>query len=181
MKMTCKKIDKYNENFWAWLKKLENKGWEIGLHGNDHVYKTKEGGINPIHKRSEFAGLSLNEQKEKIKKGYTKLIAKGFKSNMFVAPSHTFDLNTLEALKQESDINIISDTMAFFPYKMNEFVFIPQQLGSVRNIFLPGTYTFCYHPNTMSDTAFTHLETFLKSNKTKFVSFKDLDLSNIKI
>lgn len=174
------KIDKPYKNFWNWLKNLEEKGWEIGLHGNDHVYKTQEGGINPIHKRSEFAGLSLDEQKTKIRNGYTKLKNKGFNPNVFVAPSHTFDLNTIEALKQESSINIISDTLAFYPYKMKDFIFVPQQLGAARNISLPGVYTFCYHPNSMNDIAFNKLETFLDKNSHNFISFKDLDLTNLK-
>lgn len=174
------KIDPPKKTFWEWLKKLENKGWVIGLHGNDHVYKTEEGGINPIHKRSEFAGLSLAEQKDKIKKGYTKLKSEGFNPRIFVAPSHTFDLNTLEALKQESDINIISDTLAFYPYKTNDFIFIPQQLGTARTIFLPGAYTFCYHPNTMDDKAFDTLEAFIRKNSFKFLAFNRIDLTNVK-
>lgn len=173
-------IDPYNENFWEWLKNLEAKGWEIGLHGNDHVYKTTEGGINPIHKRSEFAGLPLDEQREKIKKGYSKLKSKGFNPRIFVAPSHTFDLNTLKALKQESNINIISDTLAFQPYKKNDFIFIPQQLGAARPVFLSGIYTFCYHPNTMNEDAFIKLEIFLKKNAHKFITFDNLAFSNVK-
>ena len=174
------KIDPPRTTFWQWLKNLEDKGWEIGLHGNDHVYKTMEGGINPIHKRSEFAGLPLAEQKDKIKKGYSKLKSKGFNPKIFVAPSHTFDLNTLEALKQESDINIISDTLAFYPYKINDFIFIPQQFGAAKTIFLPGAYTFCYHPNTMDDKAFDTLEAFLQKISFKFLAFNQIDLTNIK-
>jgi predicted deacetylase len=173
------KIDPPREIFWEWLKNLEDKGWEIGLHGNDHVYKTDEGGINPIHKRSEFAGLSLAEQKDKIKKGFSKLIAGGFNPRIFVAPSHTFDINTLEALKQESNINMISDTLAFFPYKMKDFIFIPQQFGTARRLVIPGTYTFCYHPNTMDENAFETLENFLIKYSRKFIAFNQLDLTNI--
>lgn len=174
------KIDPPKESFWQWVKNLEQKGWEIGLHGNNHVYKTTQGGINPIHKRSEFAGLPLEEQKEKIKKGFNKLKSKGFNPRIFVAPSHTFDLNTLKALKTESSIDIISDTLAFKPYKAHSFIFIPQQLGSARPIFLSGIFTFCYHPNTMNDRAFDQLEGFLKKHNKMFGSFKDLDLSNTK-
>ncbi|MFD0988654.1 DUF2194 domain-containing protein [Mariniflexile jejuense] len=177
---TSQKIDPPNENFWLWLKKLEKKGWEIGLHGNDHVYRTNQGGINPIHQRSEFAGLPLNIQKSKIKLGFTKLKEKGFNPKIFVAPSHTFDLNTLKALKNESSIRIISDTMARYPYKKHDFIFIPQQVGAVRNIPISGTYTFCYHPNTMNETDFKHLESFIKPNKNQFYSFNNLDLANVK-
>jgi hypothetical protein len=173
-------IDKPNKNFWSWVKQLENKGWEIGLHGNNHVYQTKAGGINPIHNRSEFAGVPLPEQKDKIKKGFAKLKAKSLNPKIFVAPSHTFDLNTLRALKKESTIRIISDTMALYPYKQYDFVFIPQQVGAVRTINLPGIFTFCYHPNTMNEENFLHLENFLLKNHTKFLAFNELELYQIK-
>ncbi|MCK0156854.1 DUF2334 domain-containing protein [Cellulophaga sp. F20128] len=174
------KIDAPRETFWQWVKNLEQKGWEIGLHGNNHVYKTKDGGINPIHKRSEFAGLSLNTQRDKIQKGYQKFNEMGFNPRVFVAPSHTFDLNTLKALKFESDIKIISDTIALFPYHYEDLIFIPQQLGSARNVSLPGVFTFCYHPNTMNEKSFLKLESFLKLNHSKFLSIKDIALKNLK-
>lgn len=174
------KIDPVNTGFWEWLKKLETKGWEIGLHGYNHVYQTNEGGINPIHKRSEFAGLPLEKQKEKIKKGFSKMKSLGFSLRIFVAPSHTFDLNTLEALKSESDIRIISDTIAIHPYIDNDFIFIPQQFGGARKIFFPGIYTFCYHPNSMNEKSFLELENFLSKNNKHFKSFKDLSLNNVK-
>lgn len=173
------KINPNNSNFWQWLKNLEAKGWEIALHGNNHVYQTIDGGINPIHKRSEFAGLPLNTQKDKIKKGFSKLRSMGFNPKIFVAPSHTFDLNTLEALKSESTIRIISDTMALNPYKKYDFVFIPQQIGSVREIPLSGTFTFCYHPNTMNDKDFENLEVFLQLNSKYFIGFNDFDFSQV--
>lgn len=174
------KIDEPKGEFWQWAKNLEQKGWEIGLHGNSHVYQTNEGGINPIHNRSEFAGVPLAEQQDKIKKGFTKLKNKGFNPRIFVAPSHTFDLNTLKALKTESSIKIISDTMGLKPYKKYDFIFIPQQVGSARNILLSGLFTFCYHPNTMDDNAFNNLEQFLIKNDSNFSSFKALDLSQVK-
>lgn len=173
-------IDKPNKKFWNWLKILEGKGWEIGLHGNNHVYQTKEGGINPIHKRSEFAGVPLIEQENKIKSGIDKFKAMNLNPKIFVAPSHTFDLNTLKALNNQSSIRIISDTIALNPYKEHGFVFIPQQLGAVRKTFLNGIYTFCYHPNTMSNKDFKKLENFLFRKNKDFISFKDLKLKNIK-
>lgn len=173
------KIDSPKKTFWQWIKNLDDKGWEIGLHGNNHVYKTNEGGINPIHKRSEFAGLPLVEQKNKIKKGIEKFKSKGFNPRIFVAPSHTFDLNTLKALKAESSINVVSDTLAFKPYKKHDFIFIPQQLGAARHMFIPGIFTFCYHPNTMNDMAFNQLESFLEKHNTKFLSFKQLNLISV--
>jgi hypothetical protein len=165
-------------DFWFWLRQLEKKKWVIGLHGNDHIYLTKFGGINPIHKRSEFAGISLIEQQNKIRAGYNKMISNGIFPTVFVAPSHTFDDNTLKAIYLESEIRTISDTIAFFPYLENDFLFMPQQFGSVRKIPISGLFTFCYHPNTMEDSDFNHLEKFLRKQHNNFTSFNQIDNIN---
>ena len=78
-------------------------------------------------------------------------------------PAHTYDLNTLEALKLESDIRVISDTPANDCYFDNGFVFIPQQAGHVRRLPFK-TITFCYHPNIMNEKDFYLLENYLKKH-----------------
>lgn len=163
---------KYGEidDFWNLVKKWQSKDWTIALHGCTHVYETEEGGINPVNKRSEFAGLPLAEQKEKIKKGNSILLEYGIHAEMFYAPSHTFDLNTLIALKEETDIRVISDTAANDIYYENEFFFIPQQSGSVRKLPF-NTVTFCYHPNTMKDNDFYMLEDFLERYSNRFGAY----------
>ena len=124
---------KYNEDdlFWNKVLNCQKKDWIIAMPGYQHLYLTTDGGINPIQKRSEFASLSLNEQKAKIKTGYELLINHSIKPTMFFAPSHTFDSNTIEALKVETTIRIISDTIANDIYYDNDFYFIPQQSGKV--------------------------------------------------
>jgi len=173
-KDTSLKIDRKNEGFWNWVQSLVCKGWEIGLHGYDHVYITNDGGINPIHKRSEFAGLSLKDQRDKIKKGYEIMNKNGLRPKYFVAPSHTFDKNTITALKCESEIGIISDTIAFKPYKEKNMLFFPQQFGLARKIPFDGIYTFCYHPNTMKLVDFKNLEHFLERNYNNLASFDEI-------
>ncbi len=159
-----------DDNFWQRVQSWKDKGWELALHGYDHVYLTKDGGINPINKKSEFAGVPLEIQKEKIKKGVAILKEKGVEPKVFFAPSHTFDENTLIALKEESNIKIISDTVATKSYAKYGFTFVPQTFWCVRNLCFI-TNTFCYHPNTMSDEAFDLLEKFIAKNANKFKSF----------
>ena len=137
------------------------KGWQIALHGYDHVCTTKSGGMNPVWNRSEFAGLAFKEQCAKIQKGLAILHSHQLYPHYFFAPSHTFDEQTIEALRSETDIRIISDTYGRWPYKKNGFWFIPQIAGHCMRMPLPGIYTFCFHPNTMNETAFHHLESFL--------------------
>ena len=164
-----KELLKYGEveGFWELAKNWQDKGWIIALHGCTHVYETEDGGINPVNMRSEFAGLPLDSQKDKIRTGYSVLMNHEIHPDLFYAPSHTFDLNTLKALKEETDIRVISDTVANDVYYENDFFFIPQQSGSVRKLPFK-TVTFCYHPNTMKDTDFDVLEDFLKQYGDRF-------------
>ena len=85
--------------FWEKAKAWQDKGWRIALHGYEHVYSTAEGGINPVHNKSEFAGHTLEEQRRKIREGLSVLQVKGLTPDVFFAPSHTFDKNTLRALE----------------------------------------------------------------------------------
>ena len=156
--------------YWDRVDGWRNKGWELALHGCTHVYATEDGGLNPVNKRSEFAGLPLNEQREKISRGVSELAGRGIHPRVFFAPSHTFDSNTLEALRSESDIRIISDTVALAPYSKYGFTFVPQQSGSVRSLRMP-VVTFCYHPNIMDESDFSLLESFLSQNGDKFIAF----------
>ena len=84
------KIDSFDYEFWKKVKDWEKKEWEIGLHGYNHVYISKSGGINPINQRSEFAGVDYIQQFEKIKQGYKIFQKRNIKPKVFFAPSHTF-------------------------------------------------------------------------------------------
>jgi hypothetical protein len=168
-------IDKPDATFWDKARAWQKKGWAIAMHGYNHVYGSSESGdINPMWNRSEFAGLSLDEQRTKIREGISTLMSQGLHAEYFFAPSHTFDRNTIEALKLESDIRVISDTIALRPYMDDDFLFIPQIAGSCRKIAIPGVYTFCYHPNGMGEESFVALENFLTQHATRFVDFESV-------
>lgn len=159
-----------DKDFWNRVNRWMDKGWTIAMHGYNHVYGTRCGGINPVNQRSEFAGEPLDIQKEKIKNGVAVFLQHGIDPKVFFAPSHTFDENTLIALKECSSIRTISDTIAFAPYIEYGFSFVPQQAGRVRKLPFY-IVTFCYHPNMMNGADFEHLEAFLCTYKQKFVPF----------
>ncbi len=173
--------EKEDLQFWNKAHSWEKKGWTIAMHGFNHVCISTGGmkGLNPFWERSEFAGLSLKEQRDKIRKGYDVLKSHGFVPNYFFAPSHTFDENTLEALRQETDIRIISDTIGRYPYKQGDFIFVPQISGHCSKMFINGIYTFCFHPNVMNDNGFAALEAFISKHQVNFIGFSDLPLSNV--
>ena len=137
-------------------------------------------GFNPLWSRSEFAGVDEDTQCQKIHDGYDILKSHDLTPYYFFAPSHTFDLNTLKALKSCTDIRVISDTIATKPYKEHGFVFIPQLGGHCSEMKISGVWTFCLHPNVMAEENFASLESFLKDHRDEFVSFDDLDLSHVK-
>ncbi|MBR4793316.1 MAG: DUF2334 domain-containing protein [Bacteroidaceae bacterium] len=172
-------IDSFDESFWKKVCGWQQKGWAIAIHGYDHCYNSEAGmqGLNPMWGRSEFAGLSLDKQREKVRKGVTVLNKYGLNPKFFFAPSHTFDENTLNALREESDIRIVSDTIGRFPYKYKDFWFIPQIAGHCVKMPFQGIYTFCFHPNTMNDETFDRLERFMKANQDLFIGFDEIDYS----
>lgn len=156
--------------FWAKVRSWQKKGWVIALHGYEHVYITRDGGLNPIQKRSEFAGVPLTVQEKKIEDGIRIMREQGVCPKVFFAPSHTFDINTVRALKAKSDIRIISDTIANQPYSRYGMTFVPVQAGKARRLPLH-TVTVCYHPNLMTDPMFFELEIFIKRNRDKIIEF----------
>lgn len=160
--------------FWLKANNWQNKGWRIALHGYEHVYSTICGGNNPVQRRSEFAGHPLEVQQVKIKEGMKVLKEKGLHPTVFFAPSHTFDEITLRALQLESEIRIISDTIANDIYCKSGFTFIPQQSGKVRELPFKCT-TICLHPNYLSDHELSEIEDFLRSHENQFI-----DPNNIK-
>jgi len=159
-----------DEGFEARVKSWHEKGWCIAMHGYNHVYSTGSGGINPMQKRSEFAGEPLEIQNEKIRKGLAFFRSLGIEPQVFFPPSHTFDKNTLKALEDNSSIRIISDTVADSPYMRWGFTFVPMQSGRARELPF-SLLTFCYHPNMMSDADFENAESFLLTHSKDFVDF----------
>lgn len=172
------KVEPADEGFWAKAKEWQDKGWTIALHGCTHLYHESKGGLNPLWNKSEFVGLSYEAQLAKLTEGLNILKTQGLNVEYFFAPSHTFDENTVKAL---SDIGIskISDTIAFEPYESGGVTFIPQLGGRCRMMPLPGTYTFCFHPNTMEDADFGALAAFLSAEVDKFMSFSDMRLEDV--
>lgn len=175
-------IDIADAEFWAKVKDWEKKGWAIALHGYDHCFISEAGmkGLNPLWERSEFAGVPLEVQREKIRKGVAVFRENGIEPKFFFAPAHTYDANTLQALREESNIRIISDTIATEPYRKRDFIFIPQLGGRCSEMKLPGVWTFCLHPSVMTDENFVATEKFLQIHKNEMLSFDELNLIGLK-
>lgn len=175
-------IDAPDVEFWNKAKLWQQKGYAIALHGYNHCYISDKGlrGLNPLWARSEFAGVSYDVQKQKIRDGFEILSSHGVKPKYFFAPSHTFDENTLKALRECTDIRIISDTIATKPYKKGDFIFLPQLGGHCTEMKINGIWTFCLHPSAMTEVNFEATERFLKIHKNEFIRYDEIDLLNLR-
>lgn len=150
--MYCSALD---PEFWDRVRRWKKKGWSIALHGLHHTHHTIPTDCHaliPIHKKSEFVGLSLENQRKILQESWRIFCENEVKPSLFMAPSHTFDENTLLSLQAETDIRIVTDGYALFPFRDNGFVWIPQQLWRFR--WMPfGIWTVCLHPNNMSSAS----------------------------
>ncbi len=104
------------------------------MHGYQHLYETKNSGLIGLNNYLEFAGLPYEVQAEKIKKAWEIFTDNGIRPKIWMAPAHSFDLNTLKALKEYTEIEYITDGFAVFPFTAYGFKWIPQQLWRFRNL-----------------------------------------------
>jgi len=153
--------------FWEQALGWAAAGWMIAMHGYSHALRRSEPGIIPVNRRSEFVGLPLEEQKSRIREGMRILQGRKITPVAWVAPAHGMDKNTLEALRAESSIRLISDSLARRPVQRWGFTWIPQQLWRPRR--MPrGLWTICFHPNEMTQSDIAQLSAFVDSHKDSF-------------
>src|SRR6185503_6993375 len=50
------RVDAEDKGFWAKTAAWQAKGWDIALHGFDHVYIGRNRGLVPLNSHTEFAG-----------------------------------------------------------------------------------------------------------------------------
>ena len=161
------------ENFWQIVKKWQLKGWEIAMHGYNHIYDndTNKKDFFEYGGKSEFYGHSLDSQLNKIKKGLEIFKKNEIKIRTFFSPNHTYDLNTFEALKL-SGINEVIDGYGLKPYLENNIKFIPQLF--YKPFFLPfGIQTTQIHLNYWTENEFNKFSKQIYKNKKKVISYDD--------
>jgi len=170
-----------NIDFWNRVESWKRKGWEISMHGYAHLYEqqTKKKDIFNYGGASEFYGLDYENQLNKIKLGLEKFRKKNIFIRSFFAPNHTYDLNTLKALR-DSGIEIVIDGYGLFPYHKFDLLFIPQLF--YREILLPfGIQSTQIHVNYWDDKYFLNFENFINKNYNKIVDLNyilNLEKSN---
>ena len=167
-----------NSNYYDYLKKFKLYGDCIAQHGYKHKYDSNLRGNYGSANKSEFAGHSFDTQFEKLNKG--KLILKNHSlwEPVFMAPGHSFDSNTLKALKK-LNFKIVLDGFSLFPFKKSQLTFAPQISSKPLPKFLPGLSQLCVHINTISDKELKHLICFVHQNHRLFISVQNINSNGL--
>lgn len=160
-----------HEDFWGVVKGWKAKGWTIAQHGYTHEYVTRDPGILKISHGSEFSGLPYEEQHRKLKAGKEILKANGVWQPVFMAPAHSFDRNTITALTSLG-FKGLTDGYGVYPYKIGNINAVPQ-LFSLPVHFGFGIYTICMHVNTMTVQQISRIDSLLRKDHSRFVSFDE--------
>lgn len=175
-------IDEENRDFWSWIKDLQNEGYTLAMHGYQHVYDSKKRGLVDIRFQSEFVGHSLEEQCEKIRKGKAVLNSYGIYTDIFFAPSHSYDNNTLKALKING-FRYLSDGMSRKSRVINGVMCIPCRNGGCFRIGRNGIYTAVFHTNSWLDSnslvGYDYLVYLCEKYAKDIVNFKELENSGV--
>jgi hypothetical protein len=157
-----------NDAFWDEMRAMQTAGATIGLHGYQHLCFAEGRGLVPLHRETEFAGAPLESQRDWIRAGLEILADHRLTPQIWVAPRHGFDRQTLKVLRNEG-ISLISDGFARTPFRQCEVTWIPQQLWEPVEKGT-GLWTICLHANTATDVSVRNLEVFLERFAAQFTS-----------
>ena len=169
--MLC--VDEAREDFWEYLLQLEKEGWVIAQHGCTHIYNTKKKGCFPLNAISEYAGKSYEEQFSSLKKGRKILESHGIFTDIFMAPAHSYDKNTLKALKA-TGFTKLTDGFGDRPYEWMGLTFYPISFKQSNSLKQENGYTtFVVHANTMNEKDFERYEKLFAEHRDKWISYQD--------
>lgn len=167
------RIDPPREDFWDYVKALrDEKGYTLCMHGCHHVYTTDKGGLLPLNRQSEFAGVPYEEQRDLLQKGKRILASHGIETDLFMAPAHTYDLNTLRALKSCGFAGL-TDGFGSRPYVYEDLLFYPiswRRSDSLKKT--DGYTTFVVHCSAMEESDFASWEKILAEQE--IISYEEL-------
>lgn len=158
-------------DFWEYIRELQENGWSIALHGYQHVYTTGRGGMFPLNDFSEFAGVSYEKQKEMIKSGTELLERYGIRTDIFMAPAHAYDKNTLRALK-ELGYEKITDGFGKRPYRFRGMCFYPISFMLSWSLKKKHGYTtMVVHANEIDEAGMRRYQKLFEEHEKDFISY----------
>lgn len=161
------------DDFWAYVKELQSQGWSVAMHGYRHIYSTDKGGIFPLNNFSEFAGVSYEEQLRMLAEGKQMLAEKGIETDVFMAPAHSYDNNTLKALKK-AGFQKLTDGFGSRPYMWKGLLFYPISFRLSNTLKKKEGYsTMVVHAGTIEQNEWQTYEGYFKKENVNWISYSD--------
>lgn len=158
--------DTKRADFWEYVKRLQENGWVIAQHGYQHVYTQHKGGSFPLNDFSEFAGVPYEEQLVMLERGKEILAGHGIVTDLFMAPAHSYDRNTLQALRQ-AGFRGLTDGFGSGPYLWCGLTFYPISFRLESSLKKEkGITTMVVHTNTLSDRDMERYRKIFKEQET---------------
>ncbi|MDD3368252.1 MAG: DUF2334 domain-containing protein [Lachnospiraceae bacterium] len=163
------------DNFWELIKEWRKKGWVMAQHGFNHLYVTNKGGMFPLNNFSEYAGLPEQEQFQKLQAGQNILKEHGITTDIFMAPAHAFDRNTLKCLKKLG-FHYVTDGFDKAPFQREGLTFLPISYKRSQSIQpdRDGWTTLVFHVNEMKEEDFAYYEKLFAEHKNQLISYGKL-------
>ncbi len=160
-------------DFWDRVRQWQQWGWTIALHGYQHLYVAKDGGLVTLRKKSEFASLPARVQEDKLRCATAIFEREGIKTRVWIAPGNAFDETTVSLLPRFG-IDLISAGWFWHPFVgPGPVVWIPCQLSILRPA-PPGVWTVCYHHNSWSNSTLAEFRNSLERYKDRIQSVDTL-------
>lgn len=157
-------------DFWNKLKEWQSEGCEIAVHGYEHLYTSSKLGLVCKRPLSEFSGIPYEDQLGMLSKGKKELECHGIYTDWFCAPGHSYDRNTLRALKN-CGYKYMSDGLSIHPYILEGIKCIPAD--SSYRLHRLGALTICMHSNEETEADLEKLDVFLTKNQPRIISFSE--------
>lgn len=158
-------------DFWTYVRELQKQGWVVAMHGYQHIYITGKGGLFPLNNFSEFAGISYEKQRQMLEKGKAHLKEKGIETELFMAPAHSYDQNTLKALR-DTGFRALTDGFGKCPYEYKGLTFYPISFRLSSTLKKKDGYsTMVVHTGTTTEKELERYEEYFKREDAEWISY----------
>ncbi len=160
-------------DFWEYIREQQENGWCVALHGYRHVYTTKKGGLFPLNCFSEFAGVPFDKQKEMLSEAAEILRKNEIRTDIFMAPAHSYDRNTLKALKELGYCKM-TDGFGNCPYRWQGITFYPISFLLKRSLKKKkGVTTMVVHTNEIDEAGMERMRRLFAKQQDNLISYGD--------
>ena len=159
-----------NRDFFDFVRGLKAEGYSIAMHGTHHLATGKSQGIISGDVPTEFAGRSYDTQLKMLREGKHLLAQNDLDTEVFAAPNHSYDRETLKACKKLG-LRYISDGLSKNPYMLEGVKCIPVSPAWKKH--RSGLLTLCIHTNLENLDQRETIFEFLRENLYNVITFEE--------